>query len=381
MTYWYNNGGSADENDRINYALQNGTTIWNNLMNIQGVGLSVSYGSGTPTADCSYGGSMRVGPNSAYQRTGTIMHEAAHGVGVGTIGGWWALLVNGEWTGVRANQVLQFWDNDNSAKMHGDSMHMWPYGINGAQEDSGTDLLYYGNALIIEGLHEDGVQPTDNCFASPAYTYEHDDDMKYFIQNENTTYGRNTSYLQASGTNINWTEATSTDLAADDSYAWYISFDPKTQYYSFRNASTGAYITYSSNTFRTAQRNTPTASDKFQLMPSRQTTRVTVGSTAQTVRGYWILKANGWSASAMTGASNGNVTSTSFENDQNQSAQRWLIFSAADLIGEDTAIREIESQMADGSSANSNIFNLQGQRVNHMQKGLNIIGGKKVWVK
>ena len=381
MTWWYNNGGSAEENDRINYALQNGTTIWNNLMNIQGMGLSVSYGSGTPTADCSYGGSMRVGPNSAYQRTGTIMHEAAHGVGVGTIGGWWALLVNGEWTGVRANQVLQFWDNDNSAKMHGDSQHMWPYGINGAHEDSGTDLLYYANALIIEGLHEDGVQPTGNCFASPAYTYEHDDDMKYFIQNENTTYGRNTSYLQASGTSIKWTEATSTDLAADDSYAWYITFDPKTQYYSFKNASTGAYITYSSNSFRVAQRNTPTASDKFQLMPSRQTTRVSLGSTAQTVRGYWILKANGGSASAMTGASSGNVTSTNFDNDQNQSAQRWLIFSAADVIGEDTAIREIESQMADGNSANGRIFNLQGQRINRMQKGLNIIEGKKVWVK
>ena len=381
MNWWYNNGGSAEENDRINYALQNGTKIWNDLMNIQGVTLSVSYGSGTPTADCSYGGSMRVGPNSAYQRTGTIMHEAAHGVGVGTIGGWWAMLVDGVWTGVRANEVLQFWDNDKSAKMHGDSMHMWPYGINGASEDSGTDLLYYGNALIIEGLHEDGVQPTDNCFASPAYTYEHEDTVKYYIQNENTTYGRNTSFLQASGTSIKWTEATSATLAADDSYAWYITFDPKTQYYSFRNASTGAYITYSSNSFRTAQRNTLTASDKFQLMPSRQTTSVSIGSTTQTVRGYWILKANGGSASAMTGASNRNVTSTNFENDQNQSAQRWLIFAAADVIGEDTAIREIENQTANENTANGNRYNLQGQRISTLQKGLNIINGHKVWVK
>ena len=381
MIWWYNNGGSAEENDRINYALQNGTTIWNNLMNIQGVGLSVSYGSGTPTADCSYGGSMRVGPNSAYQRTGTIMHEAAHGVGVGTIEGWWALLVDGVWTGVRANEVLQFWDNDKSAKMHGDSMHMWPYGINGAQEDSGTDLLYYGNALIIEGLHEDGVQPTGSCFASPAYTYEHEDTVKYYIQNENTTYGRNTSFLQASGTNIKWTAATATDLAADDSYAWYITFDPKTQYYSFKNASTGAYITYSSNSFRTAQRNTPTTSDKFQLMPSRQTTRVTLGSTAQTVRGYWILKANGASASAMTGASNGNVSSTNFDNDQNQSAQRWLIFASEDVIDEDTAIREIENDTANSNSANGKRYNLQGQRITTLQRGLNIVDGKKIWVK
>ena len=380
MTYWYNNGGSAEENDRINYALKNGTTIWNNLMNIQGVNLSVSYGSGTPTADCSYGGSMRVGPNSAYQRTGTIMHEAAHGVGVGTIGGWWALLVDGVWTGVRANEVLQFWDNDKSAKMKGDSMHMWPYGINGAQEDSGTDLLYYGNALIIEGLHEDGVQPTGNCFASPAYTYEHEDTVKYYIQNENAAYGLNTSFLQASGTSIKWTEASSATLAADDSYAWYITFDPKTQYYSFKNASTGAYITYTSNSFRTAQRSNLTASDKFQLMPSRQTVKVGSGSKAQTLRGYWILKANGGSASALTGTSNGNVTSTNFDNDQSQSAQRWLIFAAEDVIDENTAIREINLSPT-LSQGEGTMYNLQGQRIQRMQKGLNIIDGQKVWVK
>ena len=290
------------------------------------------------------------------------------------------MLVDGVWTGVRANEVLQFWDNDKSAKMKGDSMHMWPYGINGAQEDSGTDLLYYGNALIIEGLHEDGVQPTGNCFASPAYTYEHEDTVKYYIQNENAAYGLNTSFLQASGTSIKWTEASSATLAADDSYAWYITFDPKTQYYSFKNASTGAYITYMSNSFRTAQRSNLTASDKFQLIPSRQTVKVGSGSKAQTLRGYWILKANGGSASALTGASNGNVTSTNFDNDQSQSAQRWLIFAAEDVIDENTAIREINLSPT-LSQGKGTMYNLQGQRIQRMQKGLNIIDGKKVWVK
>jgi hypothetical protein len=381
MTYWYNNGGSAEENDRINYALKNGTTIWNNLMNIQGVNLSVSYGSGTPTADCSYGGSMRVGPNSAYQRTGTIMHEAAHGVGVGTVWGWWDLLVDGVWTGVRANEVLQFWDNDKSAKMKGDSMHMWPYGINGAQEDSGTDLLYYGNALIIEGLHEDGVQPTGNCFASPAYTFDYDEnDNHYFIQNVDEAYGFQKAYLQATNTGLKWTETTPDIMMEDDSYAWEVSFDPKTQFYSFRNIGTGTYISYNGSKFTTSKRENPTASEKLQLMPSRNYTTWNNSVDSYKMRSYWFLKANGGSATAMTGAANGAVSGSNFDNDMDDTNQRWLVLSKASWATTD--IREIELTSSQPSpQGKGTIFNLQGQRISTLQKGLNIIDGKKVYVK
>ncbi|MBR6892411.1 MAG: hypothetical protein IKN15_04170 [Bacteroidaceae bacterium] len=376
MTYWYNNGGSPEENDRINYALQNGTKIWNDLMNIQGVNLSVSYGSGTPTADCSYGGSMRVGPNSAYQRTGTIMHEAAHGVGVGTIGGWWAMLVDGVWTGVRANEVLQFWDNDNSAKMHGDSQHMWPYGINGAQEDSGTDLLYYGNALIIEGLHEDGVQPTGNCFASPAYTFDYVDDQWYYIQNESADFGFQKAYLQATASGLKWTEVATESLGTDESFAWTITFDPKTQFYSFRNVGTGAYITYNGSKFTTVKRETPTASEKLQLMPSRNQTTWKNGSKSYKLRGYWMLKANGGSATAMTGAANSAVSGTSFDNNQNDTKQRWLILDEENGIASE--IKNLTPTLSQGEGA---VYNLNGQKMAAPQKGLNIIGGKKVLIK
>ena len=376
MTYWYNNGGSPEENDRINYALQNGTKIWNDLMNIQGVNLSVSYGSGTPTADCSYGGSMRVGPNSAYQRTGTIMHEAAHGVGVGTIGGWWAMLVDGVWTGVRANEVLQFWNNDNSAKMHGDSQHMWPYGINGAQEDSGTDLLYYGNALIIEGLHEDGVQPTGNCFASPAYTFDYVDDQWYYIQNESADFGFQKAYLQATASGLKWTEVATESLGTDESFAWTITFDPKTQFYSFRNVGTGAYITYNGSKFTTVKRETPTASEKLQLIPSRNQTTWKNGSKSYKLRGYWMLKANGGSATAMTGAANSAVSGTSFDNNQNDTKQRWLILGEANGIASE--IKNLTPTLSQGEGA---VYNLNGQKMVAPQKGLNIIGGKKVLIK
>lgn len=378
MTYWYNNGGSTEENDRISYALKNGTKIWNDLMNIQGVNLSVSYGAGTPTADCSYGGSMRVGPNSAYQKTGTIMHEAAHGVGVGTIGGWWQLLVNGTWTGVRANEVLRFWDNNNSAQMKGDSQHMWPYGINGAQEDSGTNLLYYGNALIIEGLHEDGVQPTGNCFASPAYTFEYDDEAPncYFIQNVDDAYGFQKAYLQATSTGLKWTEIATTDLQADASYAWEVSFDPKTQFYSFRNIGTGAYISYNGSRFTTAKRENPTANEKLQLMPSRDFTTWKNGEDSYKLRSYWMLKANGSYATAMTGGANGIINGSSFDNDMDDTNQRWLILSADNGIT--SGIKE--NVIVDKTKTES-IFNLAGQKLAVPQKGLNIVGGKKVFVK
>jgi len=378
MTYWYNNGGSTEENDRISYALKNGTKIWNDLMNIQGVNLSVSYGAGTPTADCSYGGSMRVGPNSAYQKTGTIMHEAAHGVGVGTIGGWWQLLVNGTWTGVRANEVLRFWDNNNSAQMKGDSQHMWPYGINGAQEDSGTDLLYYGNALIIEGLHEDGVQPTSNCFASPAYTFEYDDEAPncYFIQNVDDAYGFQKSYLQATSTGLKWTEIATTDLQADASYAWEVSFDPKTQFYSFRNIGTGAYISYNGSRFTTAKRENPTANEKLQLMPSRDFTTWKNGEDSYKLRSYWMLKANGGYATAMTGGANGIINGSSFDNDMDDTNQRWLILSADNGI-----TSGIKENVTVDKMKTESIFNLAGQKLAVPQKGLNIVGGKKVFVK
>lgn len=328
VTWWYNNGGSAEENDRINYALQHGTEIWNAVTSIQNVNLSVSYGSGTPTADCSYGGSMRVGPNASYQRTGTILHEAAHAVGIGTQGGWWGMLIDGVWTGNRANAVLQFWDNDNTTKLHGDSQHLWPYGINGAHEDNGSDYLYYAQGLIVQGCHEDGVAPSGGCFASPAYQFEQEDDIKYYIKNEDSNYGLNTSYLTISGTSLAWKEASSEEATSDDSFAWYTSFDPATQFYSFRNAKTGAYITISGSTWKVVSREKPAASEKFQLMLSRSDLKVGGNNSTTTMRGYWILKANGGSATALTGAAKGAVNSSNFNNDNNSTNQRWLILTA-----------------------------------------------------
>ena len=88
ITFTYDYGAPADANKRIVNALTSAVEYWNNLTSIKGLNISCHYGSGTPTADCSYGGGMRVGPNASYQRTGTILHEMGHAVGVGTHSIW-----------------------------------------------------------------------------------------------------------------------------------------------------------------------------------------------------------------------------------------------------------------------------------------------------
>ena len=340
ISWSWNNGGSAEENARISEAMRHGIEdIWGKLVSTQGFHLTGNYGSGTPTADCSYGGWMRVGPNTSYQRTGTILHEAAHGVGVGTQNGWWTMLVNGSWTGPRANSVLQFWDNNTTATMAGDSQHMWPYGINGAHEDNGSDALYMAQALIIQGLHEDGVAPTSGCFALPAYTFEHDDEVKYYIKNESASFGLTTSYLTVSGTSLKWKEATSVDVANDDNFAWYLSFDPVKQYYMFRNAGTGQYITYSNSTFKVATKTTPAATEKFHVMKGRKDIKVGSGTSATNVRGYWIMNVTNNNPRAMVATASGNVGATGFDLSADAAAQQWVILTAEETAKFDEAAR------------------------------------------
>ena len=250
ITWSYNNGGDAESNARINAAVGSAVEYWNNLTSIQGLHLSVNFGSGTPTADCSYGGWMRVGPNASYQRTGTIMHEMGHAIGVGQHAIWWdgnmrANGDRGDWLGDRANEVLRFWDNNPSAVMTGDNTHMWPYGINGAHEDTGSEALYIANGLITQGLGEDGLPPTGG-FSTPAYVFEQEDNVKYYLKNEDEDAGLYSSYLVANPntTTVKCEEMTAAEAEADDNAAWYITFDPKTSYYSLQNVGTGKYLTY-----------------------------------------------------------------------------------------------------------------------------------------
>lgn len=329
----YNNGGSAEENVRINIAVADAVYYLNQLTSINGLYTQVNYGSGTPTADCSYGGWMRVGPNASYQRTGTILHELGHAIGVGQHDIWYggnsplrAGSGRGDWLGERATAVVRFLDNSTTSVMTGDDVHMWPYGINGAHEDTDAPMLHMSSVLIFQALGEDGLPPTGG-FATPAYTFEQEDTVKYYIKNESEDYGLYTSYLVVENGKVVWKAMTGDDAVADDAAAWYVTFNPQNSYYQLRNASTGVYMAHGGATATTVSDNT-----NFHMMRSR--VDVTVGNATKkvNVRGYWLVKPqHSLNPPCLSAAADGKVTSATFDLTDGAHAQRWVFLTEDEL--------------------------------------------------
>lgn len=394
ITYTMRSGGSEAVKKRIENATKTAVDYWNNLTEMKDFSISVGYESGVQTADCSYGGWIRVGPNEAYQATGTLLHEMLHGCGVipwadtewsrhnlrekTTSDGYGT----GYWLGDRVTEVVQFWDNSTTARLNGDYQHMWPYGINGAHEDNGTDLLYIGNSLICQALGEDGLQHTNSLFAEPYYAFNQEDSIKYYIKSESADYGLNSSFLMPSSTGLlKWTEMSAGEAMENDSCAWYITFTPGNQYYQFRNAATGRYLTYQqngTNGIRTAKREILTTNGNFHLMKSRKD--VKVGKTSK--RGYWIIHpTQNWTPPCLQAKDNGYTGTATFDIANNATSQRWLLLSAEELVEIDpsaaTGIGDVLLPQADRQDDDA-IYDLRGRKVSHPQKGIYIIHGKKV---
>ncbi len=334
VSYTLSSNVTGDMRDRLEVAMSEAVGYFNDLTSIQGHWLNVNYGSGTPTAEASYGGYMRFGPNTAYQKTGTALHEMGHTIGVGTHSMWYGpsspLRENGSsgaWYGERTTKLLQFIDNDEEAYLRGDAVHMWPYGVNGAQEDDGTDLLYISNALIVQALGEDGLPPTGG-FATPAYTFELEDDTKYYIKSEAEQTGRDTKYLVlASNGNLINKEMSAEEALANDSAAWTVDFNPVNSYYTIKNVATNRYIYYKStgyNGFSTIERANPVTNDYLQLMQGRVET--SIGS--MTKKGYWLIHPQATLSPTTLVASISTSTSTSGFNIANTATtQRWLLLT------------------------------------------------------
>ena len=356
VTYWYNNGGDEAANNRVNAAAQEACDIFNNLTEIV-KHFSIGYSAGTPTADCYYADEpwMNMGANSSYQRTGTIMHEMQHGLGLVPYSTQWnknilRSALNGDgngtglWLGDRVTEFLRFWDNNSTSQLNGDYQHMWPYGINGANEDNGTKELYFANAMIGQALGEDGLEHRSDRFAEPCYIFTHDDGTKYYLKSEDEERGLYTAYLVPtnSGT-LSWRTMTSAEAQVNDSAAWYLSFTPANQYYQLRNAATGQYITYSSG-FKTAAHATPTNADNLHLMRGR----VDVGSGESVQRGYWIIHpTNNLSPNAMQANAEGAVGQATFDLRNTATKQRWLILTAAQTEQfEQEAVTAIKADVA-----------------------------------
>ena len=339
VTWGYDNGADAEANVRINTAVGDAAWILNQITSINGLYANVHYGSGTPTADCSYGGWMRVGPNSSYQRTGTILHELGHAIGVGQHDIWYgsnsplrAGSGTGNWLGERATAVVRFLDNSTTSVMTGDGTHMWPYGINGSNEDTDDVMLYMSNTLIYQALGEDGLPPTGG-FATPAYTFAHEDTIKYYIKSESEAHGLYTSYLVVENSKVAWKAMSAEDALANDAAAWYVTFDPKNQYYQLRNAATGRYMAHGGATATTLSDNT-----NFHMMRSRVDVVVGNGAKKVNVRGYWMVKPQkSLTPPCMIATANGKVTSGTFDLTDGAHAQRWVFLSKDDMEDFDQA--------------------------------------------
>ena len=333
ITWDYDNGGDADANARINSAVKDAVNYLNTYTSINGLHTSVHYGAQTPTADCSYGGWMRVGPNASYQKTGTILHELGHAIGVGTHGVWnnadspmRSGSGRGDWLGERATEVVRFLENSTTAVLTGDDTHMWPYGVNGAHEDTGSAMLYIGNALIYQALGEDGLPPTGG-FATPAYTFNQEDNIKYYIKNESDEYGLSTSYIVEENNKVVWKVMSGDEASADDRAAWYVTYNPVNCYYQLRNASTGHYMVNGGTTATVTSDNT-----NFHFMRSRVDVAVGGGDSKVNVRGYWMIKPQkALNPPCLSATAGGKVTSASFDLTDEAHAQRWVFLTGDEL--------------------------------------------------
>lgn len=423
-TYGYE--GDAEQNARIVQAVNNGIQNYNDCSAIKNFTLSAHYswgaGAGNGTADCSYGGYMRISQSTAYQRTGTVQHEFAHGVGVGTrrssngfaqVGAYdYSELHNWVWFGRRANDLAKFIENSEEVQVVGDATHSWVqnvndrkntlinYGINGANEDNNTQILYRSNAMMIEAMCEDGLCPTNGYSAGvPAYTFMYNPNKKYYIMNKSEAGGLGEGLIfERTGSNTGWKPYLCNEEISD-SAAWYVEYSPAKGMYMFRNAKSNKYLTHnaSRNVITMKTTSNPGATEQFQLIPDR--TDVTVGKDDSKVQthGYWFT----WNASgnkAMKANKFGSITKYGAINQgdlnfaTNAAEQQWIIISEDELdkykkaaISTGIGSISVDDTTADGKTV-TGIYNAGAIKVSKTQSGLNIIRysdgtSKKVFVK
>ncbi len=360
ITYNFNKSGDSDIDTRIQAAMDGLISFWNQTTSITGFVPTANYNADVQTADCSYGGWIRFGPNASYQATGTAMHEALHGIGVGTHSSYQSHMETpnsnagssyGRWLGKRANQVVQFWDNSETEFVTGGGSHVWAtngnnmtsFTINGAHEDQHTDLQYYGCGLLAQAMCEDGMVPTSGGFL-PGYCFQHKDNTKYYIRNTDENYGLNTStYLYATGSTLKWKRYESHEAAAADlAAAWYIEFDPSTQYYYFKNASTGRYIYSNGNSFSVSgtAKNSQT---QIHLHLGWWDATFGSGTAAVNKDTYYLMHpASSATPACLTASTSNTVSSSSYNPAEGQTAKRWMILTMDETGAMDNAVIETQ---------------------------------------
>lgn len=400
---WDEAGPDEATNNRCRTAIKQTIDYFNEWTGIRGFHLSGHYvpgaGAGGGTADCSYGGWMRISQNAANQAIGTVLHETGHGVGVGTSSRYADTNVhNWKWYGREANRIYTFLENKEADPynsdfcMVGDGTHSWgssatyDWFINGADKDKHMELQYIGGCALLYGMFIDGLNPTSaHHNGIQGYTYNFDDAKKYYIMSKDADHGLGSGLLyQYSSTGIGWHDALGTEEVSDSS-AWYMEYNPQTCYYRFRNALTGNYLSYSSTGNNMAARNTtsPSSTEQFQLMPDRTNVTIGTGTDAFKTHGYWFT----WESTGLKAMGAGNYSSLSkranatkvdFNYSDKATVQQWIIISEDELEAYHNAyiaaaIHEVTVGNEDGDMTPVAYYSLSGVRSNTPHAGVNII--------
>lgn len=399
--------GAPDEaaNKRCREAIQQTIDYFNEWTGIQGFHLSGHYGADTQTADCSYGGWMRIGPNAGNQAIGTVIHETGHGVGVGTSDRYWDTnLHNWWWFGRETNTIYQFLENklgDSEYIFKGDGTHAWggkedsyssyDWFVNGSDKDTHQEIQYIGGCCILHGMFIDGVCPTTGYMNGLAgYTYNFDDAKKYYLMCKDASRGLGTGlFYQPSKAEIGWNNILA-DEELNASAGWYLEFNAQNGCYRFKNAQTGKYLTHSSSSIDIKTiRKTPGITEEFQLMPDRTDVTLYPDQGGITTHGYWFtwydsndkvsksVNAEGYSTSRQYGT----VTPANFDFSDAATKQQWIIISEdeieayrqAAIIATDIKSITAGAEQKNGSKAVKGIYSTNGMQLKSLQSGLNIV--------
>lgn len=389
---WDNGAPTAEANDRCRTAINQTIDYFNEWTGIKGFTLSGHYGASTSTADCSYGGWMRIGPNTGNQAIGTVLHETGHGVGVGTSNRYADTnLHNWKWYGREANKMYSFLENKEANPytsdfcMVGDGTHAWgssatyDWFVNGADKDKHLELQYVGGCCLLYAMFIDGLCPTTAYTNGlPGYTYNFDETKKYYLMCKNSASGLGEALLYANGSKtIALKDMLSDNNGIPDEAAWTLTYEPETGMYLFKNVAKNKYLSKRSGymLYTTAK---PADTEKFQLMPDRTDVTITTATDKLTTHGYWITGTS--TLSANTSNYTSNTSFVTFDFSDSATKQQWIILSEDEIAKywpATTGITEVKAEN-NINATNEQTYNLNGQRINGNVKGLIIKNGKKV---
>jgi hypothetical protein len=141
-------------------------------------------------------------------------------------------------------------------------------------------------------------------------------------------------------------------VLANDSAAWYLTFNPQTRYYTVQNVATGKFFTYNAAGIGLQQSGTLTLPSHittdnlpnnsnmwFQLLASRTSTWVGCDTVTMNLKGFWIMHPDASATPKCFGASSNGVTiNRNFDISNNATLQRWLLLSEDEVADFDQAI-------------------------------------------